>query len=184
MHAFGDPASQEENSAHAEDAKKLREEMKNAKGVFLVLDSQDLHNGLSEELQGSLFYLANYMRQKGGNSSKKLAVIFSKSDFFKQVSIDPEEIFKIRYPNAYNNFEKLDPKLDTKYFFVTSIKDPLIKDGKYLPPKDYNTSQTDGIIEAALWMLDIKDKSFLQELKEKINTDFRGRFNRHFGIRF
>lgn len=162
MRAFADPAQQEENDSYAGEAKKMRQEMKNAKGVFLVLDSAVLHNGLPKEIQERLFYLADYM--KDANAPIKLAVVFSKKDMFGTNPIEPEKIFKDTDPDAFLKFQKL----DTKYFFVTSIKDPVKKDGKYCPPKNYNTSQTEGIIDAALWMLDIKDKSFFQELKEKI----------------
>ncbi|HOS45793.1 MAG: hypothetical protein BWX92_03243 [Deltaproteobacteria bacterium ADurb.Bin135] len=167
MRAFADPAKQEESSTYAEDANKMREEMKNAKGVFLILDSAVLHNGLPEDIQDRLFYLADYM--KNANASIKMAVIFSKKDMFNTNPIEPEKIFKDKEPDTFLKFQKL----DTKYFFVTSVKNPEIEGGTYVPPKNYKTSQSEGIIDAALWMLDIKDKPLIQELKEIIENKIR-----------
>jgi hypothetical protein len=145
----------------------MREEMKNAKGVFLILDSAVLHNGLPEDIQDRLFYLADYM--KNANASIKMAVIFSKKDMFNTNPIEPEKIFKDKEPDTFLKFQKL----DTKYFFVTSVKNPEIEGGTYVPPKNYKTSQSEGIIDAALWMLDIKDKPLIQELKEIIENKIR-----------
>jgi hypothetical protein len=165
MEAFVDSYKIDDHSPYKEDARTMKDEMKNAKGIFLVIDSAVLDDQQSWEIQERLFNFGEYLQNMG--HSTKLAVVFTKSDIFREVkSSNPEEKFKKSYGNAYTIFQKF----NTKYFYVTSAKDSIRKKGVYVPKNKYDTSQSEGIVEAAVWMMEIKDTTFFEELGHIIFT--------------
>jgi len=154
LDAFSGPEIGSE-SKFKEEAEAMKVEIKQAKGIFLVIDTVKLYNNMKEEkLLNCLFYLSDFLK-KERNKNMRLAVIFTKSDQFieKDSLFNPESIFKEKYPNAYVNFKNR----NTRYFFVTAIKEPIIIDGKYMPPKNYKSTDSVNILEAAKWMLEIND---------------------------
>jgi len=156
LDAFSGPEIGSE-SKFKEEAEAMKVEIKQAKGIFLVIDTVELYNNMQEEkLLNCLFYLSDFLK-KERNKNMRLAVIFTKSDQFieKDSLFNPESIFKekYKYPNAYVNFKDQ----NTRYFFVTAIKEPSIIDGKYMPPKNYKSTDSVNILEAAKWMLEIND---------------------------
>jgi hypothetical protein len=151
--AFGD-CRENSDEASTNPAKQLMDALSNAKGVFVVIDAATFDGGSDERLNVQLFNLFKHV--EGDTKISRVAIIFSKMDIFKRR--DEERILnhlKKEYPSVWN----LKKQINSKHFFVSSTKSHQVDiGGCIVPPAEYETSQSDGLIEPLIWMLDLKSR--------------------------
>jgi hypothetical protein len=148
--AFG---GQKQDSAHyEEDAVKLRNEIDHAAGLFVIIDTTSLYDGVDDEYYEKLFSLLQSI--DASNTRRRISVIFTKKDVFStHDDLDPVTMVRDCYPNAW----VLLKHWNARYFFVSAVANPkLDRNGKQLPPKGYDTTNSEGLIEPLLWTLNLK----------------------------
>jgi hypothetical protein len=129
----------------------LKYDIQSARGVFVVIDTPILHNGENEEYNIQLFNLLNFIVRQ--TKVKHIAVIFTKKDLFSRTpEFDP--VSQIR--NLYHDQWFILEARKAKYFFVSAVPNPIYdQDGDLKPPKKYETSMSEGLVEPLAWALGI-----------------------------
>ena len=147
--AFG---SQNQESPHyEEDAEMLRNEVVNAAGLFLIIDTTCLFDGVDNVYYEKLFSLLQTI--DAGNHRRRIAVIFTKKDVFSTCEdVDPMKMVRDCYPSAW----VLLNRWNARYFFVSAVANPFLdRNGRQLPPKGYDTTNSEGLIEPLIWALKV-----------------------------
>ena len=149
--AFGDTREISDEGSMIS-ANQLKHAISNAKGAFVVIDASTFDDGSDERLYVQLYNLFKHIDCKSNIS--RLAIIFSKMDIFRKS--DEERIvnrIKQSYPSVWN----LQKQLKARHFFVSTVNTHRVDDdGNIIPPPDYETSQSEGLIEPLIWMLGLK----------------------------
>ena len=147
--AFGIP---KENTEQTErDAADMRERIKTALGIFLVLDADKIFNGINKnESRKNLERLFKFVRDT--NPQIKLAVIFNKLELFPSKdneTIDFENMFRNEYGNAYSYLSFL----KYRFFCVYPLGEvETDENGNIVPPKELSPRND---LEPIQWMLNM-----------------------------
>jgi len=147
--AFGD----ENADPHWEkEAKNLKTDLQTAHGVFLVIDTPKLHNGEDEAYNLQLFDLLKFIENE--TKVKRICVIFTKRDLFRRdPEFDPKQHLRLLYDDAWSFLERS----KAAFFFVTAVSNPGSDlDGNLVPPKGFETSQSENLIEPLAWALKLQ----------------------------
>lgn len=147
--AFG--GDQSDSLHYSEDAGRLRTEISNASGLFLIIDTTYLFDGVDDIYYEKLFSLLKFIDT--GQKRRRIAVIFTKKDIFaSHQSLEPMKMLQERYPNAW----VLLKNWKAKYFFVSAVANPYLdENGSLSPPNGYDTTNSEGLIEPLAWALDL-----------------------------
>lgn len=143
-----------ENNDFVKYAKDLKERVKSAKGIFLILDSEKLISNAKPELDNSITSLIRYIGRY--NKKVKLAIVFTKLEKFYGNEPDCESLLRDGYGNAYAHL--LSMKNKCRFFNVYPVGAlDTDSNGKTIPPQILKTKN---VLEPIKWMLNIEDISF------------------------
>lgn len=145
--AFGDDRAKQPLWNEAADT--LKKDLQKADGVFLVIDTPKFHDSGEEEYHMQLFRLFEHIDKTC--RTRRVAVVFTKSDLFRDhPDFSPKSLLRKRYPNIWNYLHKV----TFEFFFVSAVASPAVDPkGRITPPKDYDTTQSEGLIDPINWML-------------------------------
>lgn len=146
--AFGDDRH---DSPFESEAETLKEDLLQAQGIFLVIDTPFLHDGANDDYNEQLFCLLKFL--ESGHPKRRVAVIFTKKDMFRgDPDFNPKDQLRDYYPDAWVFLERS----NANYFFVSAVSDPILnRSGKPVPPKGYDTSMSENLIEPLRWALNL-----------------------------
>lgn len=136
---------------YEEEAEKFKRDLTTAKGIFLIIDAPDLHHGNDDEFELQLFRLVKFLDESRDGRKRRVAVVFTKKDLFHGDSaFDPKEELRRQHPDSWVSLNRN----ETKFFFVSAVSKAFVDPaGIHLPPKGYNTSQSENLIEPIVWAL-------------------------------
>jgi len=141
-----------ENKVFEELARQMREQVRLARGVFLLLDADKLFNGGDRNaIATSTVHLFKFIIES--NPKVKLAILFNKLELFEGMAAECnfEEMFRDRFPDAY---AWLPPKY--RFFNVYPIgKLDVNEEGRKVPAREISTH---GVIEPVRWMIGFKGR--------------------------
>jgi hypothetical protein len=147
--AFGDERTKQPLWEDA--AQTLKQDLQKADGVFLVIDTPKFHDSGEEDYHLQLFRLFEYLDKN--KRTKRVAVVFTKSDLFREhPDFCPKSLLRERCPNIWNYLQRV----KSEYFFVSAVTSPAVDSkGRITPPKEYDTTQSERLIDPIVWMLDL-----------------------------
>ena len=127
------------------DADDMKSQIKKAKGIFLVIDAEELLNGRDEEKNRDvLTRLVQYIRHS--NRNIKLAVIFNKLELLGGPQTGLIAKIKKDYSNAYAYLPH-----NHRFFYVYPLGSvDTAEDGAIIPPKRLHPR---GILAPIRWMI-------------------------------
>ena len=142
--AFGNSGDALENMIKNGDD--IKEKIKTAAGVFLVLDSDDLFNGVeTSKLENCMVNLLQFIQES--NEDMRIAVLFNKLELFFNEEINLKERFRKQYRNAYSYLSVL----NCHFFDVYPLGSVETKDdGKIDPPSNILPRK---ILDPIRWMI-------------------------------
>jgi hypothetical protein len=146
----------------------IKEDIVNAKGLFLAFDCRTLYQKHSDrELANCLFNLVELLR-KPKKQKTKLAIVFTKMDLIPPGSdFNPETALKQHYPDIWTKLISF----GVEFFPVAAVnKTEVTIDGYQVPIENYNSGMSDGLIEPLCWMLDLEITSFFDMIKTVTST--------------
>lgn len=145
--AFGDERAKKPLWEDA--AQTLKQDLKKAQGVFLVIDTPKFHDSGEEDYHLQLFRLFEHLDKK--ELTKSVAVVFTKSDLFREhPDFCPKSLLRERCPNIWNYLQRV----KSEFFFVSAVASPAVDSkGEILPPKEYDTTQSEHLVDPIVWML-------------------------------
>ena len=147
--AFGDQRVQG-NGLHHEQAEHLKKEISGAHGIFVMIDTPKFHDKASTDFHMRLFNLFKHIQTS--TKAKRIAVVFTKKDEFAAKDFDPKQKLKSDLPSAWNHLGRV----SSEFFFVSAVKAPKINEmGRLVPPENYDTTQSENLLEPLKWMLSI-----------------------------
>lgn len=132
----------------------LKLTVKDAKGIFLLIDAESIFNANDTEkndIDNRLSALFRHIREQF--FQPRVAVIFNKLELFNYSGADKDvhDKFKKRFSNAYTALQKLANK---EIFFAYSFgKLDYTENGVPIPPKN---REPKNILEIAEWVFDMK----------------------------
>lgn len=133
----------------------LKSAVDHAKGVFLLIDAENIFNADDKEkndIDNRLGALFRYIRDK--NRSVRVAVVFNKMELF-DISKDPEEsvykVFTEKYSNACAAMQLLSSY--SVFFAYPFGKIDRTADGDVIPPE---SREPKNMLEIAEWIFDVK----------------------------
>jgi len=140
------------DDVESDDGIKFKNNIKEAKGVFLLVDSSNLYEALDDDIATIAAGICQNLKE----SKVKVAVIFTKMDLFTSVDFDPKEMFNKKYVGAAAHLRKLGGNV--KYFEMDVVNQHEMKDGARVPASNYTVSENAlNIIKPALWMWDLEN---------------------------
>lgn len=149
--AFGDRREAHE-AKFVKAGEQLRSDLAIATGVFVLIDAEKFHDAADERFHVQLFDLFKFIEEEA--SAQRVAIIFSKMDLFKKRN-DKGFLDRLKrdYPAAWN----LQKRANAHFFFVASVRSHRVnKQGQIVPPDGYETSDSDGLLDPLVWMLNLK----------------------------
>jgi len=131
-----------------DEANDMKERIMTADGIFLILDSNELFNGVETSKYGKIIVnLLRYIQEKA-KTNIKLAVIFNKLELFDGVKIN----FKSRVRKQYGNAYAYLGSLNYRFFDVYPLgKIVTNEDGGIVPPPKIIPRN---ILDPVRWMIE------------------------------
>lgn len=125
----------------------IKERIKSAKGLFLVLDAECIFNGVNKDkVRETLTKLFMYINDN--KPALKVAVIFNKIELFAEIRHDFERELRIAYGNAYAY-----KPCNCKFFEVLPLGEVATNEyGQVIPPKHLSSKN---LLKPLFWMLGI-----------------------------
>ncbi len=150
--AYGGEKNESEDLRVA--AQKLNDQVKKAEGIFLLIDAENMFNGIDDSMvDTSLSGLFNLIKKK--KPDIKVAIIFNKLELFGGIEYSLDKLisdFEARYYNAIGNLPKMH-----KYFAVYTLgKVEINSEGKAIPPNPKERKPR-MLLEPVKWMLELRD---------------------------
>lgn len=153
------PSENQSNGSnpYRKSADELRDKIKSADGIFLILDAESLD--ASSDYDGhdnTILKLFRYIKDQ--NKDVKLAVIINKLEVFaKSKVVYGEKSFKDDYSDVHANRPK-----NSKFFGVYTLGSLDQNDeGEWIPPKRLEPK---GILEPLEWMLGMSEVGFNEKI--------------------
>ena len=145
--AFSEFCSDDPSGRYDDDIKDLESKTASAKGIFLMLDVEEIFNQKNvEESQEALVALIQKLKK---NKKIKLALIFNKIELIPNYSHDKYmKKFKSLYGNAYQWLRGVEHKFFSVYTLGGECR--IRHDGEIIPPKELHPKS---ILKPVNWMI-------------------------------
>ncbi len=146
--AFGNA----KNNAYAEQAEMMRQQIRGARGVFLVMDADKLFNGEDKrEMERTAEHLFKFIGK--GNPKVRLAILFNKLELFEGLAEDCNfaDMFRDRFTSAYSWLPRKSQFFDVYPIGKLDVND----DGIKVPAREIAPR---GVLEPVRWMIGFKGK--------------------------
>lgn len=132
-----------------EDIQKIKDDIKSAEGIFVMMDSSALYNGKDIVMAHCLFNLVDYYRVTRKRKSTRIGVIFSKRDIISDPSFCPKKRLRENFPNEWGKLMSI----GVEFFTVSSVKNTEVDlSGEVVPVKGFRSSDSEGILKPLSWM--------------------------------
>ena len=136
------------DTENSEETKELKEKLRMAKGVFLLLSAEDIKNDFDSEVRSCV--IGNLIRYVNAyNQNVKIAFLFNKAEIIQDYNHDEmEKYFKENYSIIYGLVKARQNR--SRFFTIQPLGNSCEIDveGNYVPPKELNPK---GLIEPVEW---------------------------------
>ena len=135
-----------------EAAEGFKKDLVTAKGIFVVIDTPALYEGKDNIYALRLFKLLQFIETQ--SHASRIGVIFTKKDLFAST---PEFNPQARFRELFVPQSIFLDRKKAKYFFVSAVANHTIDShGNLVPPKNYQSSDSENLVEPLAWALGIR----------------------------